>query len=297
MTDHYPLSTIHDPLLPDSPHDECGIIGVYAPNEDVASMTFYGLYALQHRGQEAAGIAVSDGEGVRLHKDVGLVSQVFNAQNLAPLRGHYAIGHTRYSTTGSPTARNAQPFLIETQYGPLGVAHNGNLINTDALRRDLYAQDRRHINTGSDSEVLLNIFAHELAAGDAVRPQVDDVFAAIARVHERCAGGYAVVSLLLGLGVVAFRDVHGIRPLVLGKRDTPDGSEWAIASESVALDLLGFKRERDVRPGECIIITAAGEMHTRACAAQKQLAPCIFEYVYFARPDSMIVDVSGYKAL
>ncbi|HQW80380.1 MAG TPA: amidophosphoribosyltransferase [Pseudomonadota bacterium] len=272
----------------------CGILGIVG-RSDVGAALYDGLTVLQHRGQDAAGIATMAGARLYRHKGTGLAKDVFDSESVARLRGHIGIAHCRYPTAGSEGADEAQPFYVNSPFG-IALAHNGNLINTDALRRDLYAQDRRHINTGSDSEVLLNIFAHELAAGDAVRPQVDDVFAAIARVHERCAGGYAVVSLLLGLGVVAFRDVHGIRPLVLGKRDTPDGSEWAIASESVALDLLGFKRERDVRPGECIIITEAGELHTRACAAPKQHAPCIFEYVYFARPDSMIEDVSVYKA-
>jgi amidophosphoribosyltransferase len=272
----------------------CGILGIVG-RSDVGAALYDGLTVLQHRGQDAAGIATMDGARLHRHKGKGLAKDVFDSDGMARLVGRIGIAHCRYPTAGSEGADEAQPFYVNSPFG-IALAHNGNLINTDALRQELYAQDRRHINTGSDSEVLLNIFAHELAAMDAARPQVEHVFAAISRVHERCVGGYSVVAVVLGLGVVAFRDVHGIRPLVLGKRDTPDGAEWAAASESVALDLLGFKRERDVRPGEGIVITADGELFARQCATSKPHAPCIFEYVYFARPDSMIEDVSVYKA-
>jgi amidophosphoribosyltransferase len=272
----------------------CGILGIVGRSE-VGAALYDGLTVLQHRGQDAAGIATLDGSRLHRHKGNGLAKDVFDAESMALLLGRIGIAHCRYPTAGSEGAAEAQPFYVNSPYG-IALGHNGNLINTDTLRRELFEQDRRHINTGSDSEVLLNIFAHELAARDGARPQVEDVFAAIGRVHERCVGGYSVVALVLGLGLVAFRDVHGIRPLVLGKRETPDGPEWAVASESVALDLLGFRRERDVRPGEGIVISADGELHARQCAAPKQHAPCIFEYVYFARPDSMIEDVSVYKA-
>ena len=272
----------------------CGILGIVGRSE-VGAALYDGLTVLQHRGQDAAGIATLDGARLHRHKGNGLAKDVFDAENMAQLRGRIGIAHCRYPTAGSEGAAEAQPFYVNSPYG-IALGHNGNLINTDQLRRELYEQDRRHINTGSDSEVLLNIFAHELAAMDGARPNVEHVFAAIRRVHERCVGGYSVVAIVLGLGVVAFRDVHGIRPLVLGKRETAEGPEWAVASESVALDLLGFKRERDVRPGEGIVISADGELHAHACAEPKQHAPCIFEYVYFARPDSMIEDVSVYKA-
>ena len=272
----------------------CGILGIVG-RSDVGAALYDGLTVLQHRGQDAAGIATIDGSRLRLHKGNGLAKDVFDTDAMARLRGRIGIAHCRYPTAGSEGADEAQPFYVNSPFG-IALGHNGNLINTDALRRELFEQDRRHINTGSDSEVLLNIFAHELQAQNAARPGIDEVFEAVSRVHARCVGGYSVVSLVLGLGVVAFRDVHGIRPLVLGKRETLEGPEWAVASESVALDLLGFKRERDIRPGEAVILGADGEMHARQCAEPKQHAPCIFEYVYLARPDSMIEDVSVYKA-
>lgn len=272
----------------------CGIIGIVGKS-DVGPALYDGLTVLQHRGQDAAGIATVDGPRLRLHKANGLVKDVFDEAHMARLRGRIGIAHCRYPTAGSAGADEAQPFYVNSPFG-IALGHNGNLVNTEALRNDLFAEDRRHINTGSDSEVLLNIFAHELAAVSGPRPTPDDVFHAVTGVHRRCVGGYAVVSLVLDLGVVAYRDVHGIRPLVLGKRETPDGTEWAVASESVALDVLGFRLERDVRPGEAVIITEDGELFARQCAEPRTLSPCIFEYVYLARPDSMMEDVSVYKA-
>ncbi len=256
----------------DSPHDECGIIGVYAPHEDVASMTFYGLYALQHRGQEAAGIAVSDGEGVRLHKDVGLVSQVFNAQNLAPLRGHYAIGHTRYSTTGSPTARNAQPFLIETQYGPLGVAHNGNLINTAALRMELL-QHGVGLSSSSDSEVMTMMLAG--APGQTWDERIRNTM-------PRWQGAYSLVVLTRDC-VYAVRDPWGFRPLSVGM--LPSGGH-AAASESGALRTLGCIAIREVKPGELVALSNHALRVWQALPPAERMARCIFEHIYFSRPDS-----------
>jgi amidophosphoribosyltransferase len=253
------------------------------------------LTVLQHRGQDAAGIATVDGNALRLHKANGLVRDVFGEANMRQLTGRYGIGHCRYPTAGSAGSAEAQPFYVNSPFG-LALAHNGNLINTDALRQELFEQDRRHINTGSDSEVLLNIFAHELQLQAHLRLETDHVFKAIAGVHQRCIGGYSVVALVLGLGVVAFRDPHGIRPLVIGVRETADGNEYAVASESVALDLLGFRRLRDVAPGEGVVLSLDGNLHARQCAVAKVHAPCIFEYVYLARPDSMIEDVSVYKA-
>jgi len=272
----------------------CGIIGIVGQSE-VASALYDGLTVLQHRGQDAAGIATYDGSRVHLHKDNGLVKDVFDHGVMRRLRGHIGIGHCRYPTAGSEGSTEAQPFFVNSPYG-IALAHNGNLVNTDALRREVFDQDRRHVNTESDSEVLLNVLAHELASQGATRVTPEHVFRAIAGVHKRCVGGYAVVTLVLGVGVVAFRDPHGIRPLVLGVRETGNGREFAVASESVALDVLGFRRLRDVRPGEGIVITAAAELHARPCAEPRTHAPCIFEFVYLARPDSMIEDVSVYRA-
>ncbi len=272
----------------------CGIIGIVGKSE-VASALYDGLTVLQHRGQDAAGIATVDGEKLRLHKGAGLVRDVFQPDNMLKLRGRIGIGHCRYPTAGSESSAEAQPFYVNSPYG-IALAHNGNLVNTEALRREMYEGDRRHINTDSDSEILLNIFAHELQIQERHALTPDHIFKAVAGVHERARGGYAIVSLLLGYGIVAFRDPYGIRPLVLGERDTADGKEYAVASESVALDILGFRRLRDVAPGEAVLLTLDGKLFSRHCAEGYPHAPCIFEYVYLARPDSMIEDVSVYKA-
>ena len=272
----------------------CGIIGIVGKSE-VAAALYDGLTVLQHRGQDAAGIATVDGEKLRLHKGAGLVRDVFQADNMLKLRGRIGIGHCRYPTAGSESTAEAQPFYVNSPYG-IALAHNGNLVNTDSLRRQMYEDDRRHINTDSDSEILLNIFAHELQIQERHALTPDHIFKAVAGVHERARGGYAIVSLLLGYGIVAFRDPHGIRPLVLGERDTGEGKEYAVASESVALDILGFRRLRDIEPGEAVLLTIDGQLFHRHCAEGRVHAPCIFEYVYLARPDSMIEDVSVYKA-
>lgn len=270
----------------------CGILGIVGHN-DVAAQLYDGLTVLQHRGQDAAGIATADGSKLRVHKGNGLVSDVFDERAMRLLDGRVGIGHCRYPTAGSEGSDEAQPFYVNSPFG-IALAHNGNLINTDALRRDVFEQDRRNVNTESDSEVLLNVFAHELDLQRGLTPEA--AFKAIEGVHRRCVGGYAVVAIVLGLGLVAFRDPNGIRPLVLGKRHSGGQDEYAIASESVALDLLGFERVRDVRPGEGIVVTPRGELHAQMCAEPRQHAPCIFEFVYFARPDSMMDDVSVHKA-
>lgn len=270
----------------------CGIIGIVGVSE-VASALYDGLTVLQHRGQDAAGIATIDGNKIRLHKGNGLVRDVFDSPQMELLHGRVGIGHCRYPTAGSEGSDEAQPFYVNSPYG-IALAHNGNLINTDALRREMFELDKRNINTESDSEVLLNVFAHELQGQDSLTPQA--AIKAVAGVHRRCKGGYAIVSAVLGLGLVAFRDPHGIRPLVLGKRETEQGVEYAIASESVALDILGFQRLRDVAPGEAVVVTARGELFSEICAPAQKHTPCIFEYVYFARPDSMMDDVSVHKA-
>src|SRR5690606_30181506 len=213
--------------------------------------------------------------------------------NMRRLRGRVGIGHCRYPTAGTDGDDEAQPFYVNSPYG-IALGHNGNLINTDTLREEVFEQDRRNINTESDSEVLLNIFAHHLDQEQALDP--DAVFRAVEGVYRRCRGGFAAVATVLGLGLVAFRDPHGIRPLVLGRRERPEGVEYAVASESAALDLLGFELLRDVAPGEALGITGRGDLHQRVCAEPATHAPCIFEYVYFARPDSMIEGVSVHKA-
>ncbi len=270
----------------------CGILGIVATH-DVAAQLYDGLTVLQHRGQDAAGIATADGTHLRVHKGNGLVRDVFDARAMQALQGRVGIAHCRYPTAGSEGMDEAQPFYVNSPYG-IALAHNGNLVNTDALRREVFEQDRRNVNTGSDSEVLLNVFAHELDTQKALTPEA--VFRAMEGVYRRARGGYAVVMSVLGLGLVAFRDPNGIRPLVLGKRSTPDGDEWAVASESVALDLIDFERVRDVAPGEAVVITARGELHARQCAQPGEFTPCIFEYVYLARPDSMMDDISVHKA-
>ena len=270
----------------------CGIIGIVS-TQDVAAQLYDGLTVLQHRGQDAAGIATADGSHLRVHKGNGLVRDVFDVKSMRLLEGKFGIAHCRYPTAGSEGNDEAQPFYVNSPYG-IALAHNGNLVNTDALRREVFEQDRRNVNTESDSEVLLNVFAHELDTQKALTPE--SAFRAVEGVNRRAKGGYAVVMTVLGLGLVAFRDPHGIRPLVLGKRNTGGGDEYAVASESVALDILGFERLRDVAPGEAVVVTARGELFTRQCAPAQQHAPCIFEFVYFARPDSMMDDVSVHKA-
>ena len=247
---------------------------------------------LQHRGQDAAGIATANGTALRVIKGNGLVRDAFKPSDMVLLHGRVGIGHCRYPTAGSEGSDEAQPFYVNSPFG-IALAHNGNLINTDTLRREVFEQDRRNVNTESDSEVLLNVFAHELDKQRVLTP--DAAFRAVEGVTRRAKGGYAVLAVVLGLGLVAFRDPNGIRPLVLGRRDSDAGTEYAIASESVALDVLGFERLRDIAPGEAVVITPRGELHSRQCA-DGELRPCIFEFVYFARPDSMMDEISVHKA-
>ncbi|THD09702.1 amidophosphoribosyltransferase [Metallibacterium scheffleri] len=272
----------------------CGIIGIVG-RSDVAPQLYDGLTVLQHRGQDAAGIATLDGARLRLHKHNGLVRDVFREEHMRMLRGRAGIGHCRYPTAGSAEVGEAQPFYVNSPYG-IAFAHNGNLVNTDALRRELFEDDRRHINTDSDSEVLLNVLAHELAAAAPLKFSAEALFDAVAQVHRRARGGYACVALIMGQGLLGFRDPNGIRPLVLGVREGSAGNDYALASESVAFDILGFKRLRDVAPGEAVFVGLDGSLHSRVCTRGAVHAPCIFEYVYLARPDSMIEDVSVYKA-
>jgi amidophosphoribosyltransferase len=256
----------------DRPREECGLIGVYAPHEDVARMAYFGLHALQHRGQEAAGIAVSDGTTARLHKDVGLVAQIFTPENLAPLQGHYAIGHTRYSTTGSSSARNAQPFLVETLHGPLAVAHNGNLINTQALRTDLL---RRGVGLSSSSDSEAIIMALAGAPGETWEDRIEHAMAG-------WRGAYSLV-VLTRESVCAVRDPWGFRPLSVGR--LPGGGH-AAASETGALRTLGCEAIREVKPGEIVTLSNTALRVRQALPAAPQLARCTFEHIYFSRPDS-----------
>ncbi|WP_300440768.1 amidophosphoribosyltransferase [Zoogloea sp.] len=274
----------------------CGILGVVATTP-VNQLLYDGLQVLQHRGQDAAGIATAESGRFHMHKGSGLVRDVFRTRNMRDLPGNWGIAHVRYPTAGSASAAaEAQPFYVNSPFG-LMLAHNGNLTNSEELKREMFLSDLRHINTNSDSEVLLNVLAHELqAAAKSFRLDEETVFTAVAGVHRRCRGAYAAVAMISGTGLVAFRDPYGIRPLVIGRHDTPNGTEWLVASESVALDVMGFKLVRDVAPGEAILIDTEGRFHSRQCATHTVHAPCMFEFVYLARPDSLIDGISVYDA-
>ena len=271
----------------------CGIVGIVG-RTDVNQDLYDALTALQHRGQDAAGIFTCD---LKIHqrKGNGLVRDVFQPHHMHALRGRMGVGHIRYPTAGSDSAAEAQPFYVNSPYG-IALAHNGNLINAAQLGEEVFRDELRHVNTESDSEILLNIFASELARRHRLALDENTIFEAVANVHRRCVGGYAAVGLIFGYGVVAFRDPCAIRPLCFGARETPGGTEYMVASESVALDALGFELVRDLEPGESMVVTLDGEIHARQCFAEPRYSPCIFEYVYLARPDSIIDDVSVYKA-
>ncbi len=274
----------------------CGILGVVAKTP-VNQLLYDGLLVLQHRGQDAAGIATAEHSTFHLHKGPGYVRDVFRTRNMRSLQGTWGIAHCRYPTAGSAfNSAEAQPFYVNSPFGIM-LAHNGNLTNAAQLTRDMFMQDLRHINTNSDSEVLLNVLAHELQAA-ATKYQLDEdtIFKAVAGVHRRCRGAYAVVAMIAGYGLLAFRDPYGIRPLVIGRNITDEGPEYLVASESVALDTLGFQMLRDVMPGEAVLITVDGAFHSRECAEHTVLAPCLFEYVYLARPDSLMDGISVYES-
>jgi len=272
----------------------CGIAGIVGQGS-VNQQLYDALTMLQHRGQDAAGIVTCDGGVFKQRKGNGLVRDVFRSEHMERLSGNLGIGHVRYPTAGSSSSALAQPFYVNSPYG-ICLAHNGNLTNSDQLRAQVFQADLRHINTDSDSEVLLNVFAHELQILGKLVPDAEDIFTAVRGVHRRARGGYAVLAMIAGHGIVAFRDPNGIRPLVYGQRDTERGKEYMIASESVALDVLGFSLIADVAPGEAVYIDAQGNLQTRQCAIAPKLTPCIFEHVYFARPDSIMDGVSVYKA-
>ncbi|WP_273149978.1 amidophosphoribosyltransferase [Methylophaga thiooxydans] len=273
----------------------CGIIGIVGHSE-VNQALYDGLTVLQHRGQDAAGIMTCDSDGkFFLRKDNGLVKDVFHTRHMMRLKGKMGIGHIRYPTAGCSTSAESQPFYVNSPFG-ISLAHNGNLTNTKVLKEELFRTDQRHLNTDSDSEVLLNVLAHELHSTSKLKPQPEDVFNAVTQVHRRCRGAYAAVAMISGVGVLAFRDPYGIRPVVIGKRETSKGTEYMVASESVAVDILDFELVRDVEPGECIFIDTDGNFHAQQCAENPVKSPCIFEYVYFARPDSMMDGISVHKS-
>ena len=274
----------------------CGILGVFARSA-VNKMLYDGLLLLQHRGQDAAGIVTAESKTFHMYKGSGLVRDVFRTRNMRSLPGEIGIAHCRYPTAGSASnAGEAQPFYVNSPFG-IVLGHNGNLTNSGELKVEMFRQDLRHINTNSDSEVLLNVLAHELElAAKGTRLDADKIFTAVANVHRRCRGAYAVVAMIAGYGLLAFRDPYGIRPLIFGRAETPQGPEYLAASESVALNAFGFEPVRDVAPGEAIYVDESGTLHTRQCAEKTVLAPCIFEYVYLARPDSVMDGVSVYEA-
>jgi amidophosphoribosyltransferase len=274
----------------------CGIVGVFA-HTSVHQLLYDGLLLLQHRGQDAAGIVTGEGAMFHMYKGAGYVRDVFRTRNMRDLRGNVGIGHCRYPTAGSASSElESQPFYVNSPFG-ITLAHNGNLTNSEALKRELFQLDFRHVNTNSDSEVLLNVFALELErAAHHARLDADAIFTAVAGVHRRCRGAYAIVAMIAGYGLVAFRDPFGIRPLIVGVNEAMGGTEYVVASESVALEALGFQVLRDVAPGEAIYVDQAGQLHSRQCAANPVLAPCIFEFVYLARPDSLIDGTSVYES-
>ena len=273
----------------------CGVVGIKG-HSPVNQLLYDALTVLQHRGQDAAGIVTEQGGKFFLRKNNGLVRDVFHTRHMQSLMGNTGIGHVRYPTAGTSSTAESQPFYVNSPYG-IVLAHNGNLTNSDELNRALFKSDLRHVNTTSDSEVLLNVFAHELQLQGKLRPKAEDVFAAVKGVHRRCRGAYGVVAMINGLGMLAFRDPNGIRPLVYGKRvDNMGNIEYMVASESVALDVIGFELIDDVAPGEAVYIDADGDLHIQQCAESTAKTPCIFEFVYFARPDSIIDGISVYKA-
>ncbi len=272
----------------------CGVVGIVSARP-VNQGLYNALTVLQHRGQDSAGIVTwSEEHGLKQRKSNGLVRDVFRQRHMEELNGHVGIGHVRYPTAGGARSSEAQPFYVNSPYG-ICLAHNGNLTNYDELADLLIREDRRHLATNSDSEVLLNVFAHELQSRVNGSPTPENVFDTVEAVHRRCKGGYAIVAMIIGFGIVAFRDPNGIRPLVLGERQSDGSRDFMVASESVALDALQFERVRDLRPGECLYIENDGVLNSRDFPGETRHTPCIFEYVYFARPDSILDDLSVYK--
>jgi amidophosphoribosyltransferase len=272
----------------------CGIVGVVG-HSPVSSVIYESLSMLQHRGQDAAGIATFFKDRFYLEKGNGLITDVFDTSNMARLLGNAGIGHVRYPTAGCASVAEAQPFYVNSPYGII-FAHNGNLTNVSEIVDSLFETDMRHLNTSSDSEVMLNVFAHAMVRRAAVKPNEFDVFAAVEEVHRRCKGGYAVVTLVAGVGMIAFRDLHGIRPLIFGKRGEGKDIEYMFASESVALQVGGFEIDHDLAPGEAIFIDTEGTVYQHESLLAHPKAPCLFEFVYLARPDSVLDGASVYQA-
>jgi amidophosphoribosyltransferase len=273
----------------------CGILGIVARSH-VNQLLYDGLLLLQHRGQDAAGIVTGEHNSFHMHKAPGMVRDVFRTRNMRSLPGNMGVAHCRYPTAGSAfSSAEAQPFYVNSPFG-IVLGHNGNLTNSQQLKEEMFRTDLRHINTGSDSEVLVNVLAHELeraAVKQRLEPQT--IFSAVRNVHRRVKGAYAVVAMIAGYGVLAFRDPFGIRPAVIGFNETDAGTEYMVASESVAVDALGFRVLRDIGPGEAVFIDQHGSFHSQQCAPNASLNPCIFEYVYLARPDSLIDGASVYE--
>ncbi|MCA1323105.1 amidophosphoribosyltransferase [Herbaspirillum sp. alder98] len=271
----------------------CGIVGIVS-HSPVNQMLYDALLLLQHRGQDAAGIATNHQQGFSMHKANGLVRDVFRTRNMRSLPGNTGIGQVRYPTAGSSSEEEAQPFYVNAPFGII-LAHNGNLTNADQLKIEMFKNDRRHLNTDSDTEVLLNVLAHELqqaTTGYSLDPAA--LFKAVTMVHKRVRGSYAVVAQIAGYGLLGFRDPYGIRPMCLGFNESERGIEYMMASESVALEGMGFRFLRDVMPGEAIFIDLDGKLYNQQCAENPTLNPCAFEYVYLARPDSVIDGASVY---
>ena len=274
----------------------CGIVGILSTTKkDVGLYIYDALTIIQHRGQDAAGITTASKGRFYMRKGNGLVRNVFRTKHMEKLIGDMGIGHVRYPTAGSSSEAEAQPFYVNSPYG-IAFAHNGNLTNAESLARELFEQDLRHINTNSDSEILLNILASEIAEEQKHRINENDIFNAVTKLHKRVKGAYAAIGMIPGYGIFGFRDPHGIRPLILGERTTRNGTKYMLASESVGLTALGFKITRDVEPGEAIVIDRKGNVHSQQCSDNSILSPCIFEFVYFARPDSIIDKISVYKS-
>ena len=274
----------------------CGILGIVA-RSPVNQLLYDGLLLLQHRGQDAAGIVTSENKTFHMQKGTGMVRDVFRTRNMRSLPGNVGIAHCRYPTAGSASnSAEAQPLYVNSPFG-IVLGHNGNLTNSEKLKEEMFRQDLRHINTNSDSEVLLNVLAHELEkASVKLRLEPQTIFTAVANVHVRLRGAYAVIAMIAGHGVLAFRDPYGIRPAVIGYNETAEGIEYMVASESVAVEALGFKVLRDVAPGEAVFIDEDANFYSQQCAENTSLNPCIFEYVYLARPDSLIDGASVYEA-
>jgi amidophosphoribosyltransferase len=272
----------------------CGIVGLMGHGA-AAPEIYDALIMLQHRGQDAAGILTDDEGMCRKRRARGLVRETFRTRHMQNLRGSAGLGHVRYPTAGSDKNSETQPFFVNSPYG-IALAHNGNLTNAHELAGEMRQRDRRYLNTDSDSELLLNVFAHELLRTSRRAMDADAVFRAVRGVHKRCKGAYSVVCMILGFGLVAFRDPYGIRPMVVGRRENSKGPEYLVASESVAMQQLGFELDRDVMPGEAWVFPYGEEAVARQCATRTQYTPCIFEYVYFARPDSLMDRISVHKA-